>query len=79
MKTSVETVWLIEGDPHYPPAQWIRLIERSVNGRYRTEIGWTEDSSLALRFARKIDARAFALLHPEECTLATITKHVFSW
>lgn len=70
-----EVGWLIEQDNHFPRHRWLRLVVESYNGVPRARIDWTEHADLALRFARREDARAFAALHHEHCTLALLTEH----
>ena len=70
-----EVGWLIEQDNHFPRHKWLRLVVESNNGVPRARIDWTEHADLALRFARREDARAFAALHHEHCTLALLTEH----
>lgn len=72
---AIESGWLIEHESHFPRHRWLRLLDIAHDGIARAEITWTEDSSLALRFARRYDARLFALLHPGHCTLALLTEH----
>jgi hypothetical protein len=65
--------WLIEDENRFPHRRWLRV---AVRGR-EAHIEWTENISEALRFARRQDARAFAFLHPQYCTLATLIEHEF--
>lgn len=67
--------WLIEQDDHAPRHRWLRLVMEPNNGVPRARIDWTEHADLALRFARREDARAFAALHHEHCTLVLLTEH----
>lgn len=70
------TYWMIE---HYDYTQehcWLRImLVGSVNGIDRASLTWSTDPQAAIHFAREEDARAFALLHPEWCTLCRITSH----
>lgn len=70
--------WLIEHYDYNQPDghRWLRIWTLgSVNGIPKAELTWTTDAQIALRFSRKQDAEFFALLHPEWCTLATLTEH----
>lgn len=73
----IEYGWLIE---HHAtnPHRWLRCLTWDTFSDHPTAtLGWTEDACVAMRFARREDAEAFAYLHPEFCTLARITEHQF--
>lgn len=70
-----DTGWLLEHEDHRSGHRWLRAIKYS--GDMKGAVEWTEDSNLALRFARRDDAVNFAWLFPEMCTLALITEHVW--
>lgn len=67
--------WLIEHEDHFPRHRWLRAYK--YQGEHAGKLEWTEDSNTALRFARREDAVNFAWLHPDHCTLALITEHVW--
>lgn len=69
------TGWLLEHEDHRTGHRWLRAIKYA--GDVKGTVEWTDDSNLALRFARRIDAVDFAWLFPEMCTLALITEHVW--
>lgn len=69
--------WLIE---HHStnPHRWLRCLTWEIySDKPRATLEWHEEAVVAMRFARKEDAEAFAYLHPEFCTLAKITEHQF--
>lgn len=68
--------WLIEHEEHSPRHRWLRAIKYA--GDQKGTVEWTEDSNLAIRFARREDAINFAWLFPEFCVLALITEHVWT-
>ena len=74
-----ETGWLIQADESFRDGRiWLCLQPCWDSGVERRQIGWTEDSESATRFARRIDARNFALLHPKHCTLACLIEYHFT-
>lgn len=67
--------WLIEHyDLQFGVPQYLRVVLNS--GFCSAKIIWNADPSVALQFAREVDAKHFALLHPDHATLAKITEHV---
>lgn len=66
--------WLLEHDKARP-YKWVRA--EKYQGFIEGTLEWTEDASLAIRFAREVDAKQFAWLHFEFGKEALITEHVF--
>lgn len=72
-----ESGWLIEN--YFKSATnkplWFRMFSYKQQDQPTPE--WTEESSVAMRFARESDAAWMAMLYPKMCCLAHITEHVW--
>lgn len=71
-----ETGWLIEHNDYRPVHRWLRaIIETHPTLGPDVRLMWHEESSIALRFGREEDARAFMYLHKDCCVDCRPTEH----
>lgn len=74
----MEFGWLIEHNNHNRSHLWLRaIIEDEFTGTARTRLDWDGNATVALRFAREEDARAFIYLHRDFCQNCRPTSHSF--